>query len=81
VSIRCDTFGTGRVAESVLTEIIREVFDLRPGRIVEQLALKRPIFRATAAYGHFGRDGDGFRWERLDHVDQLKSAAATRSAF
>jgi S-adenosylmethionine synthetase len=80
VSICVDTFGTGRVPEAVLTEIIREVFDLRPGRIVEQLALKRPVFRATAAYGHFGREGDGFRWERLDHVEKLKAAASTRSA-
>jgi len=80
VSICCDTFGTGRVSEAILTEIIREVFDLRPGRIVEQLALKRPVFRQTAAYGHFGREGDGFRWERLDRVEQLKSAAATRAA-
>ncbi len=80
VSIRCDTFGTGRISEALLTEIVREVFDLRPGRIVEQLALKRPIFRATAAYGHFGRDGDGFRWERLDHVEKLKAAAASRAA-
>jgi S-adenosylmethionine synthetase len=80
VSICCDTFGTGRVPESALTEIVREVFDLRPGRIVEQLALKRPVFRATAAYGHFGREGDGFRWERLDRVEQLKAAAAARTA-
>jgi S-adenosylmethionine synthetase len=76
VSIRCDTFGTSRVAETLLTEIVREVFDLRPGRIVEQLALKRPVYQATAAYGHFGRDGDGFRWERLDRVEALKAASA-----
>ena len=80
VSICCDTFGTGRIPEATLTEIIREVFDLRPARIVEQLALKRPVFRPTAAYGHFGREGDGFRWERLDQVEKLKAAAATRAA-
>ncbi|MEZ5965187.1 MAG: methionine adenosyltransferase [Planctomycetota bacterium] len=80
VSIRCDTFGTGHVSESTLTEIVREVFDLRPGKIVEQLALKRPVFRPTAAYGHFGRQGDGFRWESLDRVEQLKAAAAARAS-
>ena len=76
VSIRCDTFGTGRLSESELTEVVRKVFDLRPGRIVSQLELKRPIYEPTAAYGHFGREGDGFRWERLDKVDALKAAAA-----
>ncbi len=76
VSIRCDTFGTGRISESILTEVVRKVFDLRPGRIVSQLELKRPIYEPTAAYGHFGREGDGFRWERLDRVDALKAAAA-----
>jgi S-adenosylmethionine synthetase len=76
VSIRCDTFGTGRISESALTEVVRKVFDLRPGRIVSQLELKRPIYEPTAAYGHFGREGDGFRWERLDKVDALKAAAA-----
>jgi S-adenosylmethionine synthetase len=47
---------------------------------VEHLQLKRPVFRATAAYGHFGREGDGFRWERLDRVEDLKAAAASRAA-
>ena len=75
VSIRCETFGTGKLAEDQLTNLIREVFDLRPARIVEELELKRPIFRKTAAYGHFGRDLPEFRWEATDRVEQLKAAA------
>ncbi len=75
VSIRCDTFGTGKVPEADLTRIVRKVFDLRPARIISHLQLKRPIYRPTARYGHFGRSGDGFRWELLDKVDALKAEA------
>jgi S-adenosylmethionine synthetase len=71
VSIRCDTFGTGRVAEEALTRAIREVFDLRPAAIIKHLQLKRPIYRKTAAYGHFGRSE--FSWEATDKVAELKS--------
>jgi S-adenosylmethionine synthetase len=71
VSIRCDLFGTGKVAENKLTSAIREVFDLRPAAIVRDLELKRPVFRRTASYGHFGRPE--FTWERLDRVEQLRS--------
>ena len=53
---------------------MREVFDLRPAAIVRDLDLRRPVYRKTAAYGHFGRTGDDFTWERTDRVDQLKSA-------
>ncbi len=70
VSIRCDTFGTGTVAEDKLTAAIREVFDLRPAAIVHDLELKTPRFRRTAAYGHFGRPD--FTWERLDRVEALR---------
>jgi S-adenosylmethionine synthetase len=70
VSIRCDLFGTGKVAEDVLTAAIREVFDLRPAAIVRELDLKHPGFRRTAAYGHFGRSE--FAWERTNRVEQLK---------
>jgi S-adenosylmethionine synthetase len=76
VSIRCDTFGTGKVAENELTEIIRKVFDLRPAKIIESLQLKRPIYRKTASYGHFGRTG--FKWEELDRVEALRKAAEAR---
>ncbi|MHC4516156.1 MAG: methionine adenosyltransferase [Planctomycetota bacterium] len=75
VSIRCETFGTGKLGEDQLTNLIREVFDLRPARIVEELGLKRPIFCKTAAYGHFGRDLPEFRWEATDRAEQLKTAA------
>jgi S-adenosylmethionine synthetase len=75
VSIRCETFGTGKLAEDQLVSLVRENFDLRPARIVEELQLKRPIFRRTAAYGHFGRDLEGFRWEATDRAEQLKAAA------
>jgi S-adenosylmethionine synthetase len=75
VSVRCFTFGTGNIPEDRLTGVVREVFDLRAGRIVEQLQLKRPIFRKTAAYGHFGRELEEFRWEALSKVEDLKAAA------
>lgn len=70
VSIRCELFGTGKVDEEKLTGAIREVFDLRPAGIVRDLELKRPGFRQTAAYGHFGRDE--FTWERTDRVEALQ---------
>ncbi|GAB4143035.1 MAG: methionine adenosyltransferase [Planctomycetota bacterium] len=73
VSVRCDTFGTGKIPEDGLTSIVREVFDLRPAAIIDQLRLKRPVYRATAAYGHFGRDQ--FAWEATDRVDELKKKA------
>jgi S-adenosylmethionine synthetase len=72
VSIRCDLFGTGRVSEEKLTAAIREAFDLRPAAIVRDLELKRPVYRATAAYGHFGRPE--FAWERTNRVEALKKA-------
>ena len=70
VSIRCDTFGTGKCPEADLTAAIREVFDLRPARIIADLELRRPGLQATAAYGHFGRDQ--FTWEALNRVDALR---------
>jgi S-adenosylmethionine synthetase len=73
VSIRCDTFGTGKLPEDQLTAVIREVFDLRPAAIISQLQLKRPIYRQTAAYGHFGRDI--FSWEATNKVEALKAKA------
>jgi S-adenosylmethionine synthetase len=75
VSIMVETFGTEQVDHAKIEAAIREVFDLRPRAIVEELELRRPIFRETAAYGHFGRTSDtGFTWERLDKVDALKSS-------
>ena len=71
-SIMVDTFGTGRLSDERLTEIIRENFDLRPAGIIKMLDLRRPIYRQTAAYGHFGRHDLDLPWEKLDKVDTLK---------
>ena len=71
-SIRIDTFGTGKLSEDKLVDIIRENFDLRPAGIIQMLDLRRPIYKATAAYGHFGRNDLDLPWEKLDKVDVLK---------
>ncbi len=78
VSIAVDTFDTGAIAEKDLARIIREVFNLTPKGIIQTLDLKRPIYRSTAAYGHFGRvpENGYFTWERTDKVEALKKAAA-----
>ena len=68
-----DTFGTGKLSDNRLVEIIRENFDLRPAGIIKMLDLRRPIYKQTAAYGHFGRPDLDLPWEALDKVDQLKS--------
>ena len=74
-SVAIETFGTGKIAEDRLETIVRELFDLRPKGLIAQLDLLRPIYRITAAYGHFGRTEDSFTWEKTDKVDALKSAA------
>ncbi len=74
VSVMVNTFGTGRVPEEVLREAILKTFDLTPAGIIRDLKLRRPIYRKTAAYGHFGRNENGFTWEELDRVDQLRKA-------
>ena len=73
-SIMVDTFGTGKVSSSRIVEIIRENFDLRPAGIIRMLDLRRPIYKQTAAYGHFGRDDLDLPWEKLDRVEQLKAS-------
>ena len=73
VSILVETFGTNTVDPGALDAAVRSVFDLRPAAIVRDLDLRRPVFKQTAAYGHFGRSGDGFTWERTDRVDALRS--------
>jgi len=75
VSVMVDTFGTSEVDPEVLPELVQEIFDLRPAAIIERLDLRRPIYRNTAAYGHFGRDDRDFTWERTDHAEELKKAA------
>ncbi len=74
-SISVETFGTGKIAETKLVSIVRDVFDLRPKGLISQLGLLKPIYQPTAAYGHFGRNEDTFSWEKTDKVDALKSAA------
>jgi S-adenosylmethionine synthetase len=74
VSISIDTFGTGNVSEMDLVKAVREIFDLRPAGIINMLDLRQPIFRNTAAYGHFGRTDVGFPWEITDKVEELKAA-------
>ena len=74
VSVRVDTFGTGTVSDVVLEEAVNKVFDLRPAAIIRDLDLRRPIYRQTAAYGHFGRADLDLPWERTDKVDALKAA-------
>jgi S-adenosylmethionine synthetase len=76
VSINVVSFGTGKVSDEKLTQIVESVFDLSPRGIEIALNLRRPVFRQTAAYGHFGRKGDGFTWEVTNMVDKLKAAAA-----
>lgn len=75
VSINVDTYGTGRVSEEKLVELIRENFDLRPAGIIRMLDLRRPIYRQTAAYGHFGRTDIDLPWEQVDKADVLKAQA------
>jgi len=75
-SIMVDTFGTGAVSNMRIVEVIRENFDLRPAGIIQMLDLRRPIYKQTAAYGHFGRTNIDLPWERLDKVEALKAALA-----
>jgi S-adenosylmethionine synthetase len=73
VSVHIDTRGTGAISDEKIAQIVKEVFDFRPSKIIQKLDLLKPIYRPTAAYGHFGRQGEGFTWEQLDMVDTLKS--------
>ncbi|MEC7389533.1 MAG: methionine adenosyltransferase domain-containing protein, partial [Pseudomonadota bacterium] len=71
-SISIDTYNTGKLEDSVIANIVKEEFDLRPRGLIEMLDLKRPIYRKTAAYGHFGRDDIDLPWEKTDKLDVLK---------
>ncbi len=75
VSINVNSFGTGKISDTRMKQLITEFFDLRPKAIVQQLDLLRPIYRETAAYGHFGRELDNFTWEKTDKAEQLREAA------
>ena len=76
LSIMVDTFGTAMVDERALEAAVGKVFDLRPGAIIRDLDLRRPIFQKTAAYGHFGREDDDFTWERTNRIEELRTALA-----
>jgi S-adenosylmethionine synthetase len=80
VSVMIDAFGTATVSEERITKLIRESFSLTPKAIIEALDLRRPIYKPTAAYGHFGRTGPGFTWERTDRADALRKAAGLGAA-
>ena len=73
VSIMVDTHGTGKVSEEKIEECVKELFDLSPAGIIESLDLLKPIYRRTAAYGHFGREEDGFNWEKTDRAEEIKA--------
>jgi len=75
LSISVETFGTGKIAEEKINQVVDDVFDLRPGAIIRDLDLRRPIYQQTAAYGHFGRDDLDLPWERLDRLDAVRKVA------
>jgi S-adenosylmethionine synthetase len=80
LALNVDTFGTGQVPDSVIGAAVGSVVDLRPGAIIERLDLRRPIYRAIAAYGHFGRSDLDLSWERTDLADELRHAAGLAGA-
>jgi S-adenosylmethionine synthetase len=75
VSVLVDTAGTGRISETALAKLVQDHFELTPRGIIEELNLRRPIYKATAAYGHFGRNEEGFTWERTDKAETLRASA------
>jgi S-adenosylmethionine synthetase len=75
VSVFVETFDTGKLPDAEISKLVLEHFDLRPGAIIRDLDLRRPIYKQTAAYGHFGRDDLDLPWERLDKVETLKEQA------
>lgn len=79
-SVNVDTFGTNKVPEAKINDAVKKVFDLRPKGIIASLQLKRPIYRRTAAYGHFGREDEDFPWEKTDKVDSLKTEVGAGSS-
>jgi S-adenosylmethionine synthetase len=80
VSVMVDTFGTSAIPEEKITELVRQNFSLTPKAIIETLDLRRPVYKQTAAYGHFGRTGPGFTWEKTDRADSLRKAAGLGDA-
>ena len=78
--MRVDTFGTGKISETTLTELVRKNFSLTPKGIIESLNLRRPIYQKTAAYGHFGRNDPDFTWEATDKAATLAEQAGLKTA-
>jgi S-adenosylmethionine synthetase len=78
VSVSIETFGTGKIADERILGLIEQHFDLRPGAIIEDLGLRKPIFKQTAAYGHFGRPDLDLPWERIDRAEALAADAGIR---
>ncbi len=74
-SIHVETFGTGKIPEDLIVDLILKNFDMRPKAIIEHLDLRKPIYKKTAAYGHYGRNDEDFTWERTDKVETLKKEA------
>ena len=75
VSVMVNTFGTGTIPESEITALVREFFPLTPKGIIDHLQLRRPVYKQTAAFGHFGRTGDSFTWEKTDKAEALSGAS------
>jgi S-adenosylmethionine synthetase len=80
LSVNVETFGTGRISDEKIAGLVQEHFDLRPGAIIRDLDLRRPIYRQVAAYGHFGRDDLNLPWEQTDKADALLEAAGLNTA-
>ena len=80
LSVNVETFGTGRIPDAEILNLINEHFDLRPGAIIRDLGLRRPIFQQTATYGHFGRDDIDFPWERLDRLEAIRATVSALKA-
>ena len=80
VSVMVNTFGTGKIADEKFTDLVRENFKLTPRGIIETLKLRRPIYRKTAAFGHFGRTEDTFTWEAADKAEAIRDHAAVAQA-
>jgi S-adenosylmethionine synthetase len=77
VSVMVDTFGTGKLSDTEILELVEKHFDMRPKVIIDNLDLRRPIYRKTAVFGHFGRDAPDFTWERTDKVELLEKEVET----
>ena len=75
VSVMVDTFGTGKIADEKLTDIVKQIFDLRPAAIIRDLDLRRPIYSKTASYGHFGRTDVELPWEKTDKAEEIRKLA------